>query len=52
MESSSKAITIILVVRKNYRLIYTLITRDEGICPHVIEVMFHPEYLRRFGYKE
>jgi hypothetical protein len=37
-------------LRKNYRLTYTLITLDEGICPHIIEVMTHPEYLRRFGY--
>ena len=39
-------------LRKNYRLIYTLIARDEGVCPHVIEVLSHPEYLRRFGYKK
>lgn len=38
-------------LRRNYRLIYTLITLDEGICPHVIEVMTHPKYLKRFGYK-
>jgi len=40
-----------LNLKKNFRLTYTLIATDEGICPHVIEVMSHPEYLRRFGYK-
>jgi len=39
-------------LRENYRLTYTLITKDEGICPHIIEVMAHPEYLRRFGYRK
>jgi len=38
-------------LRKNYRLTYTLISLDEGVCPHVIEVMTHSEYLKRFGYK-
>jgi hypothetical protein len=38
-------------LRKNYRLTYTLIAKDEGICPHIIEVMTHCEYLRRFGYR-
>lgn len=39
-------------LRGNYRLTYTLITKDEGVCPHVIEVMTHPEYLKRFGYRK
>jgi len=38
-------------LRRNYRLIYSLIARDEGVCPHVIEVMTHDEYMRRFGYE-
>ena len=38
-------------LRKNYRLTYTLIGSKEGVCPHVIEVMTHREYLKRFGYK-
>ena len=38
-------------LKGNYRLTYTLIGLDEGVCPHVIEVMTHPEYLKRFGYK-
>ena len=36
---------------RNYRLTYTLIGLDEGVCPHVIEVMTHSEYLKQFGYK-
>ena len=35
----------------NHRLIYTLIALDEGVCPHIIEVMTHQEYNERFGYK-
>jgi len=38
-------------LKGNYRLTYTLIGLDEGVCPHVIEVMTHPEYLKRFDYK-
>jgi len=38
-------------LRGNYRLTYTLIGLKEGVCPHVIEVMTHPKYLERFGYK-
>jgi len=41
-------------LRMNYRLTYTLMSRKdrkEGVCPHVIEVMTHPEYLKRFGYR-
>ena len=38
-------------LRGNYRLTYTLIGLDEGVCPHIIEVMPHPEYVKRFGYK-
>ena len=38
-------------LRRNYRLTYTLISLDKGVCPHVIEVMTHSEYLKRFGYK-
>jgi len=40
-----------LNLRKNYRLTYILIGLNEGVCPHIIEVMTHPEYLKRFGYK-
>jgi hypothetical protein len=39
-------------LRENWRLVYTLIARNEGVCPHVIEVMAHTEYLRRFGYRK
>ena len=38
-------------LRMNYRLIYTLIAKEEGVCPHIIEVITHSEYLKRFGYK-
>jgi len=38
-------------LRRNYRLTYVLIGLDEGVCPHIIEVMTHSEYLKRFGYK-
>ena len=38
-------------LRKNYRLTYTLVGLEEGVCPHIIEVMTHPEYLKRFGYR-
>ncbi len=38
-------------LRGNYRLTYTLIGLDEGVCPHIMEVMPHREYAKRFGYK-
>lgn len=39
-------------LRRNYRLTYVLIGLNEGVCPHVIEVMTHPEYNKRFGYRK
>jgi len=38
-------------LRGNYRLTYVLITVSEGICPHIIEVMTHSGYDKRFGYR-
>lgn len=37
---------------EGYRSIYSLVdVKEVGICPIIWEILSHPEYERRFGYK-
>lgn len=37
---------------EGYRSIYTLAKFNElGVCPFILEILSHPEYDRRFGYR-